>query len=367
MARQEGLEPPTYGLEGELYSAWEPREYWRCTTFSLYGDTMGTLAKRKTGWQAKIRRAGYPAQSKTFIHKGDARAWMQEVEVQMQKGVFQAAIKDQKALPKTVEGLLERYVQEEAIKKADGGRADKGRMANVVKVLGGYSILTLNSTAVSAYKRARLATGLSPYTVTHELNLLHRAYRVAVDEWGLRLPGPIPRTQRPTPPPGREYRVKPATVKKLLTGCGSPDLILAVKLAIETCMRRGELCRLEWQFVDLQRRTLLVHKSKNGETRTIPLTKEAVRLLTARRKRQKGSGRVFLDAPDSITQAFNRAAVRAGFPHLHFHDLRHEGISRLFEKGLNVIEVSRISGHKTLSQLNRYTHLDVLGLAKKMG
>jgi len=52
---------------------------------------------------------------------------------------------------------------------------------------------------------------------------------------------------------------------------------------------------------------------------------------------------------------------------IRFHDLRHEATSRLFERGLNVIEVARITGHVTLSMLDRYTHLDVQGLVQKLG
>ncbi|MHB1580757.1 MAG: site-specific integrase [Acidithiobacillus sp.] len=70
---------------------------------------------------------------------------------------------------------------------------------------------------------------------------------------------------------------------------------------------------------------------------------------------------------DSITQAFDRARKRAGIEDLRFHDLRHEATSRLFEKGFNPMEVSAITGHKTLQMLKRYTHLRAEDLAKRMG
>lgn len=71
--------------------------------------------------------------------------------------------------------------------------------------------------------------------------------------------------------------------------------------------------------------------------------------------------------PDAITRAFARASKRAGVKNARIHDLRHEAVSRLFEKGLDVMEVASISGHKTLWQLKRYTHLKASDLAKKLG
>lgn len=52
---------------------------------------------------------------------------------------------------------------------------------------------------------------------------------------------------------------------------------------------------------------------------------------------------------------------------LHFHDLRHEATSRLFEKGLGIMEVASMTGHKSLSMLKRYTHIEAEKLAKKLG
>lgn len=82
---------------------------------------------------------------------------------------------------------------------------------------------------------------------------------------------------------------------------------------------------------------------------------------------ESSDGLLFPTRADSITQAFSRAVKRiAGQESLRFHDTRHERISRLYEQGYTVVEVARISGHKTLTQLDRYTHLDVQHLIKKM-
>ena len=76
---------------------------------------------------------------------------------------------------------------------------------------------------------------------------------------------------------------------------------------------------------------------------------------------------VFPLTPGAMRLAWDRACGRAGLINLRFHDLRHEATSRLFEKGLNVLEVATITGHKNLKHLQRYTHLRAEDLAKKLG
>ena len=71
--------------------------------------------------------------------------------------------------------------------------------------------------------------------------------------------------------------------------------------------------------------------------------------------------------PDSISQAFERVCKAAGITGLTFHDLRHEATSRLFEKGLGLMEVASITGHKTVQMLKRYTHLRAEDLVGRLG
>ncbi|WP_298172108.1 tyrosine-type recombinase/integrase [Acidithiobacillus sp.] len=82
---------------------------------------------------------------------------------------------------------------------------------------------------------------------------------------------------------------------------------------------------------------------------------------------QSGRAGVFGTTYNGIHESYVRACRRAGITGLTFHDLRHEATSRLFEKGFNPMEVSTITGHKTLQMLKRYTHLRAEDLAKRMG
>jgi integrase len=117
--------------------------------------------------------------------------------------------------------------------------------------------------------------------------------------------------------------------------------------------------------VNLKKRTAHLPKTKNGEARTMPLSSRAV--ATLENLPRNLDGRVFGTTYEGIHQAFVRACRRAGIADLRFHDLRHEATSRLFEKGFNPMEVSAITGHKTLQMLKRYTHLRAEDLAKRMG
>lgn len=80
-----------------------------------------------------------------------------------------------------------------------------------------------------------------------------------------------------------------------------------------------------------------------------------------------GRDRVFNITPHAISIAFGRACKRANLTNTHFHDVRHEAVSRFFELGLSLPEVAAISGHKTWAMLKRYTHLKAEDLAKKLG
>ncbi len=138
-------------------------------------------------------------------------------------------------------------------------------------------------------------------------------------------------------------------------------------------MRRGELASMRWEHLDRKSRVLLLPETKAGEPRRVPLSSKALAVLNNQIHRIDGY--VWGIRPDSITQAFERAMKSARVNYeaecnatgtepdarmcqrLRFHDLHHEATSRLFEKGLNPMEVAAITGHKTLQMLKRHTHL----------
>jgi integrase len=139
-----------------------------------------------------------------------------------------------------------------------------------------------------------------------------------------------------------------------------------VELAIETGMRRGELLNARWHHVSIAKRTLRIPITKNGYPRTIPLTAHALVILESLKELTQGDDRVLPLTLDSMKMAWKRVIKRAKLDDLHFHDLRHEAISRFFEAGLNVPEVALISGHRDPRMLFRYTHPRAELVAEKL-
>lgn len=320
---------------------------------------MAGIWQYRNKWKCQVRKEGFPSQSKTFDTKADAVAWGIEVESKMNRGTFAGGTSKQSM---TVRDMLQRYLVEESGKKAYSA-ADVSRVKPLVAALGGYHVHNLTYTDLADYKRNRLALR-APQTVTHELNLLHRAFVIASTEWGIVLPNGVPRTARPALPRSNGARIRPNQIDLIVQVSQSMELKHIVPLAVETAMRRSEILGICWEDVDIERRSIFLNKTKNGLSRTVPLSSVALEVLG--KLTPCRSGPVFTLAASSVSQAFQRAVERAGLEHVRFHDLRHEATSRLFERGLNVIEVARITGHVTLSMLNRYTHLDVQNLVEKL-
>ncbi|MCA1799656.1 MAG: site-specific integrase, partial [Xanthomonadaceae bacterium] len=196
--------------------------------------------------------------------------------------------------------------------------------------------------------------------------ILERARR----EWGLVEKNPARDVRLPPMPRPRTRRLEARyqEAERLLASCAAsahPYLLPMVELALETAMRRGELLSLVWPHIDLARRTALLPETKNGHARVVPLSPKAVAVLQDLRPR--ATGPVFSDVSnESIKRAFIRAARRAGLDDFRFHDLRHEATTRLFEKGLAMMEVASITGHRDPRKLRGYTHLAAEALAKKL-
>ena len=335
------------------------------------------------GWQAQIKRKGFPIQVKTFRTKSEATHWATITESEMMRGVFVQRSESERI---TLAEVLSRYVTEELPKKRS--RQQVQSAAGIVsKHLGAYSLAALSPAVLAQYRDARLSTGLSGQTVLHELLLISRVLNLAIKEWGIPIAhgNPCLQIKLPAQSPSRDRRLVDDEEEKLLAACAearNPWLRPVVIFAIETAMRAGEMLEtrelnkktgqrekktvgLQWSDVDLKKRTAHLPKTKNGEARTVPLSSRAVATLEALPRNL--DGRVFGTIYDTLHQSYVRSCKRAAIEGLTFHDLRHEATSRLFEKGFNPMEVSAITGHKTLQMLKRYTHLRAEDLAKRMG
>ena len=177
-------------------------------------------------------------------------------------------------------------------------------------------------------------------------------------EWGWRLPdNPISLIRMPKNNPPRERRLKDGEFERLNIAAKKSRswyVWLIVVLAIETAMRRGEILGLRWEHIDLDKKTAFLPMTKNGLSRWVPLSDEAVAKLS---KATKDTERPFPVTDVAFRQAWDRLRHRANITDLTFHDLRHEAISRMFDSGMKIHEVMAVSGHRTASQLFRYVQV----------
>ncbi|NTV72373.1 MAG: site-specific integrase [Azonexaceae bacterium] len=327
---------------------------------------MATITKRATGYQVQIRRRGFPSVSKMFDTKRDAEAWSRMNETQMDQGIYL----DRSEADKTTLGeILLRYKREVTPLK----KSAENENIRIDRLVRDESLCQYKATALTGKlfaewrdKRSQQVTGS---TVNREIDILSHAINTARKEWGIHIANPVEMIRRPKHNKSRERRLSEDEESKILfelqTKTRNPWIKHVVVFAIETGMRRGEILSLTWSNVDLHRRVARLIDTKNGEGRSVPLTLKATALLEGLPR--SIDGRVFATTAEAVKLAFARAVERSGIDDLHFHDLRHEGVSRLFEKGLNVMEVASISGHKTLQMLKRYTHLSADVLLAKIG
>ncbi len=261
---------------------------------------------------------------------------------------------------------LTRYANEITPRKK-GARQERDRIEFLKKhALAHRSLATIRGADIAAYRDERLEAGKSPITVNNELIVISHLFNTARREWGMEsLVNPVSNVRKPKLPPGRDRRLSGDEEQRLLEHADYPMHELIV-LALETGMRQGELMALTWPGVDLKRRIVTLADTKWGEGRTVPLSKRAVKTIESLPRRL--DGRLFPEArASSVSHKFRALCNAAGIEGLRFHDLRHEATSRLFELGLNPMEVAAITGHKTLVMLKRYTHLRAEDLAQKLG
>lgn len=326
---------------------------------------MATIRKRgDLQWEARIRRRGYPVQCKTFETKTRAETWVRQVEGAMDQGLF---VSVGEAEHTTLAEVMDRY-DREVVPRMKAPRQIRSCARLLKHSLGHYTLAALSAQVLAGYRDRRLAT-VGRQTVRHDLSLISRILNTAMKDWGIYLPhgNPVARMRVPAMPPARarrlvgdeEFRLRAAAAR--YGGEIGPILCFA----IETAMRRGEIAAMQWAHLDRRARVLRIPDTKTGEPRRVPLSSAALAVLDELPRRM--DGRVWTLRPDSISQAFERVRKAAGIDGLTFHDLRHEATSRLFEKGLNPMEVAAITGHKTLQMLKRYTHLRAEDLVGRLG
>lgn len=241
---------------------------------------MATIRKRGAKWQVQVRRTGYASVSRSFQIRKDAEVWARQTEVQADRSELP---NDTKRLRRVTLGeIVERYRDTVSIKRRGYDVEHIVLTAFLRHSICRKPLAQLRTEHFAAYRDKRLKT-IKPNTLKRELSPLHNMFEVARDEWGLALAeNPLGRLRLKIPSQRRERRLKAGEMEKLISAARScrNSLILPIILfAVATAMRRGEILGLRWDNIDRERRSLLIPDSKNGRSRTLPLTTQAVEAL----------------------------------------------------------------------------------------
>jgi len=328
---------------------------------------MATIRKRGDRWQARVRRKNCPTISRSFRLKADAERWASGIEVDSDRNALQA---DPRVLESVkLSDLVCRYRDTVAVKHR--GYKIEAFILNAFlrHPIAQTKLSELAPSHFAAYRDERLKK-VRPTTLNRELGLVQIACDLAKREWGIPIRNnPVKEISKPRRGAGRERRLCEGELSILLKALEvgrSPFMKSVVLFAVETGMRRGEILRAKWADVNRTESTLHIPVTKNGHPRTIPLSPGAMKVLEGISGEHRAGDLIFPVSGEAVKRVWQRLVRRAGIEDLHFHDLRHEAVSRFFEMGLSVPEVALISGHKDPRMLFRYTHLRAVDLVEKL-
>jgi len=327
---------------------------------------MASIRNRNGVWQCRITRKGQLPISKSFINRADAEKWARQVESDIDKGSYTNLVLAERT---TFSEVIERYVIEVTL-KTRSMKEDTYRLRALARhPIAKLSMNALTPNKIAQYRDERLRV-VSPASVIRELSYFSSIINHARREWGINMINPIPLVKKPASPQGRCRILSEEELNRLYLALtprvknANHWILPLVKFALESAMRRGEILGLRWENIDLDKRTAFIPLTKNGESRLVPLSSAAIEILL--RLPRNLSGKVFPINPPTLSAAIERARAKANLEDFHFHDLRHMAITRLAIKLPNLIELSAVSGHKSLTMLKRYYHPNPEVLAQKI-
>jgi len=312
-------------------------------------------------FRVKVRKKGYPVQTATFKRKTDAKKWAQQVESAIDEGRH---FKTAEAKKHTFDDVVARYCSDVlpnySLKEQ---KERKSKLEWWAQSFGNYSLADITSSVI-VERRDQLDR--SAATTDKYLKNLAHAFTKAINEWEWLEENPVKKVSRPKLPQGRVRYLEDDERERFFEACRSSsnhDLYLAVVLAISTGMRKGELMGLSWRDVNLKEHYIVLHKTKNGERRRVPVKSHALELLIERSKvRRLDTPLLFPGiatpaSPIDLRSAFRRASRAAQLDDFRWHDLRHCTASYLAMNGSTPSEIAELLGHKTLQMVKRYAHL----------
>lgn len=345
---------------------------------------MGTITSRKrkdnsTAYTAQIRinrdgRTVYQ-ESQTFDRKQVAQAWIKRRETELaEPGAIERANRKGVTVRKMIEQYLDEYEKIRPLGKT------KNATLKAIKDtwLGDLDDSALTSQKLVEFAQWRMSKaggGVQAQTVGNDLSHLGAVLSVARPAWGyevdalampdarkvLRKLGMVSKSkERNRRPTLKELDKLMAHFFEMQTRRKAQiDMPKMIAFAIFSTRRQEEITRIRWEDLDETRQAVLVRDMKNpgqkiGNNVWCHLPDEAWAILHSMPKVER---EVFPYNSKSVSASFTRACLFLEIEDLHFHDLRHDGVSRLFEMDWDIPRVSSVSGHRDWNSLRRYTHL----------
>ena len=322
-----------------------------------------TAADGTFRFTAEVRLKGYPAQAATFKHLTKAKKWIQDTESAIREGRH---FKTAEAKKHTFSDMVDRYIKAVLPNYNQKEQAErKSKLEWWNDRLGVYSLADISPPLIVEC-RDSLGEVRAPATVVRYMAALSHVFTIAVNEWQWVEENPAKKVKKPTEPDGRVRFLEDDERQRLLIACkesSSEWLYMCVILALSTGMRKAELMQLKWQDVNLKDGYLVLHKTKNGTRRRVPLSGLGLSLLQEHSKIKRIDTPLLFPSglnskkPIDLRSAFQYALERAEITEFKWHDLRHCTASYLAMNGASLAEIAEVLGHKTLSMVKRYAHL----------
>lgn len=315
---------------------------------------MASILQIGKSWRALIRRKGRKSISKTFRTKAEAVTWARGIEAQLDAG------QPVRPAGETVADIVARYRRLRDISRPIADTSNEHyTLLRIAAYFGDLPAARLTADDLVGWATKRRDEGAGPYTVNMDISKLGTVLRYA----GEGLPDVVGQARPKLAYLGlvggggrRERRPTDDEMHRLCEAL--PQFADWLRFAVLTAMRRSEICRIEWADLDEAKRLVMVRDRKDprrvGRDEWVPLLGEAWAIV---QRQPRVDRRIFPVEPGTVSKAFTGACRRLGIVDLHLHDLRHDGVSRLFEAGYSIEQVAVVSGHRDWRHLRRYTQL----------
>jgi len=319
-------------------------------------------------YRARIRLKGKPVIYASFSTRSKALEWWNRTSAEAREGKYFKTIEAKKH---TFTDFVDRYIADVLPKKPKSQKKQAAQLNWWKKELGHHTLAEVTPALIVEVRDRLLREPTprgdhhSPSTVVRYLAVLSHAFTIAVREWGWIEDSPMRKVTKPKEPRGRVRFLDDEERMRLLNACHeskNPYLYLIVVLALSTGMRQGEILNLTWKDVDTDKGRIILHETKNGERRAVPITGHALDLLRQYATKRRLSSFLLFPGknpkkPIDIRTAWLEALKKADIQDFRFHDLRHCAASYLAMGKATLTEIADVLGHKTLQMVKRYSHL----------